>query len=29
MLDARTTQWIAIQRSRPNQVVSVGVPVAP
>ena len=27
MLDARTTQWIAIQKSKPNQVVSVGVPV--
>jgi uncharacterized protein (DUF885 family) len=29
MLDARTTQWIAVQRSKPNQVVSVGIPVAP
>jgi uncharacterized protein (DUF885 family) len=29
MLDARTTQWIAIQKSKPTQVVSVGVPVAP
>jgi uncharacterized protein (DUF885 family) len=27
MLDARTTQWIAVQKSKPNQVVSVGVPV--
>jgi uncharacterized protein (DUF885 family) len=29
MLDARTTQWIAVQKSKPNQVVNVGVPVAP
>jgi uncharacterized protein (DUF885 family) len=27
MLDARITQWIAVQKSKPNQVVSVGVPV--
>jgi uncharacterized protein (DUF885 family) len=27
MLDARTTQWIAVQKSKPSQVVSVGVPV--
>jgi uncharacterized protein (DUF885 family) len=29
MLDARTTQWIVVQKSKPNQMVSVGVPVAP
>jgi uncharacterized protein (DUF885 family) len=29
MLDARTTQWIATQKSKPTQIVSVGVPVAP
>jgi uncharacterized protein (DUF885 family) len=29
MLDARTTQWIAVQKSKPNQVVGVGVPVVP
>jgi uncharacterized protein (DUF885 family) len=29
MLDARTTQWIAIQKSKPHQIVSTGVPVAP
>jgi uncharacterized protein (DUF885 family) len=28
MLDARTTQWIAVQKSKPNAVVSTGVPVA-
>jgi len=28
MLDARTTQWIALQKSKPNQIVGVGVPVA-
>jgi uncharacterized protein (DUF885 family) len=27
MLDARTTQWIAMQKSKPTQIVSVGVPV--
>jgi uncharacterized protein (DUF885 family) len=27
MLDARTTQWIAVQKSRPSKKVSVGVPV--
>ncbi len=27
MLDARTTQWIAVQKSKPSQIVSVGVPV--
>jgi uncharacterized protein (DUF885 family) len=29
MLDARTTQWIAVQKSRPSQVANVGVPVQP
>jgi uncharacterized protein (DUF885 family) len=29
MLDARTTQWIAVQKSKPNQVVGTGVPVQP
>jgi uncharacterized protein (DUF885 family) len=29
MLDARTTQWIAVQKAGAKQVVSVGVPVAP
>jgi uncharacterized protein (DUF885 family) len=29
MLDVRTTQWIAAQKSKPNQIVRVGVPVAP
>jgi uncharacterized protein (DUF885 family) len=29
MLDARTAQWIALQKSKPNQIVSTGVPVAP
>jgi uncharacterized protein (DUF885 family) len=29
MLDTRTTQWIAVQKSKPNQIVSTGVPVAP
>jgi uncharacterized protein (DUF885 family) len=29
MLDARTTQWIAVQKSKPNGIVSTGVPVAP
>ncbi len=29
MLDARTTQWIAVQKSKPTQIVSVGVPVQP
>jgi uncharacterized protein (DUF885 family) len=29
MLDQRTTQWIAVQKSNPSQVVGVGVPVAP
>jgi uncharacterized protein (DUF885 family) len=29
MLDARTTQWIAVQKSKSNQIVRVGVPVAP
>jgi uncharacterized protein (DUF885 family) len=28
MLDTRTTQWIAVQKSRPAKKVSVGVPVA-
>ncbi|HEX4576759.1 MAG TPA: DUF885 domain-containing protein [Edaphobacter sp.] len=28
MLDARTTQWITAQKSKPNQIVSNGVPVA-
>jgi uncharacterized protein (DUF885 family) len=28
MLDTRTTQWIAIQKSKPNTVASTGVPVA-
>jgi hypothetical protein len=28
MLDARTTQWIALQKIKPNQVAGVGVPVA-
>jgi uncharacterized protein (DUF885 family) len=27
MLDARTTQWIAVQKSKPSQVVNTGVPV--
>jgi uncharacterized protein (DUF885 family) len=27
MLDARTTQWIVAQKSKPSQIVSVGVPV--
>ena len=27
MLDARTTQWIAVQKTKSNQMVSVGVPV--
>ena len=27
MLNARTTQWITVQKSKPSQVVSVGVPV--
>jgi uncharacterized protein (DUF885 family) len=27
MLDARTTQWIAVQKAKSNQIVSVGVPV--
>jgi uncharacterized protein (DUF885 family) len=27
MLDARTTQWIAVQKTKPAQVVGVGVPV--
>jgi uncharacterized protein (DUF885 family) len=29
MLDARTTQWIAVQKSKPSQIVSNGVPVQP
>jgi uncharacterized protein (DUF885 family) len=29
MLDARTTQWITVQKSKSNGTVSVGVPVAP
>jgi uncharacterized protein (DUF885 family) len=28
MLDIRTTQWIAIQKSKPNSVASTGAPVA-
>jgi len=28
MLDARTTQWIALQKSKLNPIVSTGVPVA-
>jgi uncharacterized protein (DUF885 family) len=28
MLDSRTTQWITVQKSKPNSVASVGVPVA-
>jgi uncharacterized protein (DUF885 family) len=28
MLDSRTTQWIAVQKSKPNAVVSTGIPVA-
>jgi len=27
MLDARTTQWIAVQKTKSSQIVSVGVPV--
>jgi uncharacterized protein (DUF885 family) len=27
MLDQRTTQWIAVQKSKPNQIEGVGVPV--
>jgi uncharacterized protein (DUF885 family) len=29
MLDARATQWIAVQKSKPNQIVSTGIPIAP
>jgi uncharacterized protein (DUF885 family) len=29
MLDARTTQWIAVQKAKATQIVSVGVPVVP
>ena len=29
MLDARTTQWIAVQKAKPNGIVSTGVPVVP
>jgi uncharacterized protein (DUF885 family) len=29
MLDARTTQWIAVQKSKPSQIVSTGVPIRP
>ena len=27
MLDTRVTQWIAVQKSKPNKIASVGVPV--
>ena len=29
MLDQRTTQWIAVQKAKAGQIVSVGVPVVP
>jgi len=29
MLDARTTQWIAVQKTKPSQTAGVGVPVLP
>jgi uncharacterized protein (DUF885 family) len=29
MLDARTTQWITVQKAKSNQTVSVGIPVVP
>jgi uncharacterized protein (DUF885 family) len=29
MLDQRTTQWIAVQKSKPGQIEGVGVPVVP
>ena len=29
MLDQRTTQWIAVQKAKASQIVSVGVPVVP
>jgi uncharacterized protein (DUF885 family) len=29
MLDARTTQWIAAQKTKPSQIVSTGVPAIP